>query len=59
MSLSEAELEEVLDRAMVKTPGLSPASERFLREVEEKVKRSARSGADAKKKKGRGMAASC
>jgi hypothetical protein len=45
LSLSEAELEEVLDRAMPKTPGLSPASERFLREVEEKVKQAAKSDA--------------
>jgi hypothetical protein len=54
LSLSEAELEEVLDRAMPKPTGLSPASELFLHEVQEKVKQAAKSGASAKKKKGQG-----
>ncbi len=54
LSLSEAELEEVLDRGMSQPTGLSPASELFLHEVKEKVKRAAKSGASAKKKKGQG-----
>ena len=54
MALGEAELEQALERSVANTNGLSPASGRFLQEVEAKVKQAARSGASAKKRRGHG-----
>jgi len=54
-ALGEAELEQMLAGTVVDTSGLSPASARFLQEVEAKVKQAASSGARARKRHGGGL----
>lgn len=54
-SLGETELDQLLDPPVAETDGLSPASARFLQEIEVKVKQAARSGARTKKKHGGGL----